>query len=103
MQFSSFALLAILASAANALTDNVPTSPATALTYTVNLFNGVNNTAATVGRPAIPMLAGGRKNMCAGSARCTNSQGFRDQCRDAYFKIDIDTVYTAEGTYVDLL
>ncbi|KFY50731.1 hypothetical protein V496_09206 [Pseudogymnoascus sp. VKM F-4515 (FW-2607)] len=103
MQLSSFTLLAILASAANALADNVPASPATALTHTVNLFNGVNNTVATVGRPAIPMLAGGRKNMCAGSSRCTNKQGFRDECRAAYIKIDPDVVYTTDGTYVDIL
>lgn len=103
MQFSSFALLAILASAANALTDSVPASPENALAHTVNLFNGVNITAVTIGRPGMAMLAGGRKNMCAGSSRCTNQQGFRDQCKEAYMKVDPDSVYTTDSKYVDLL
>ncbi|KFY12630.1 hypothetical protein V491_06714 [Pseudogymnoascus sp. VKM F-3775] len=58
MHLSAFALLAILTSA-NALTDSAPISPINAVTHTVNLFNGVNITTATVGHPDIPMLPGG--------------------------------------------
>ncbi|KFZ20632.1 hypothetical protein V502_03114 [Pseudogymnoascus sp. VKM F-4520 (FW-2644)] len=97
MQFSTFALWAILASAVNALTNIPPVSLADAQIHTVNLFNGVNTTTATVGRPGMAMLAGGRKNMCAGSVRCTNEQGFRDECRTAYTKIDVDVVYTTDS------
>jgi hypothetical protein len=102
MQLSSIALLAILASATNALTESAPVCPLNAVSHTVTLFNGVNTTTATVGHPDIPMLAGGRKNMCAGSAYCTNKQGFRDECREAYFKVDPDSVYATDGKYVYL-
>lgn len=102
MQLSSFTLLAILASATNALTESAPVSPINAVTHTVNLFNGVNTTTATVGYPDIPMLPGGRVNMCAGSAYCSNKQGFRDECKEAYFKVDPDSVYTTDGKYVYL-
>lgn len=101
MHLSAFALLAILNSA-NALTDSDPISPINAVSHTVNFFNGVNITTATVGHPDIPMLPGGRKNMCAGSAFCNNGQGFRDECMTAFSKLE-DVVYTAEGKYVDIL
>ncbi|KFY06993.1 hypothetical protein V492_07550 [Pseudogymnoascus sp. VKM F-4246] len=98
MQLSSFALLAALASA-NALTNSVPVSPMDAVSHTVNLFNGVDVITATVGHPDIstlPIPAGG-KNMCAGSAFCNNGQPFRDQCEEAFYKIQ-NVVYTTGGT-----
>lgn len=101
MHLSAFALLAILTSA-NALTNSAPISPINAVSHTVNLFNGVNTTMTTVGHPDIPMLAGGGKNMCAGSALCNNGQPFRDQCAEAFGKVQ-DVVYTVDGKYVDIL
>ncbi|KFX95876.1 hypothetical protein O988_05580 [Pseudogymnoascus sp. VKM F-3808] len=98
MKLSSFALLAILASTLHAL-PNAPVSRANALTSTVNLFNGVDTTTVTVAQTntSTELLPEGTlENMCRGSVRCTNKQWFRDQCMEAYYKLE-HTVYSADG------
>lgn len=40
--------------------------------------------------------------MCAGSAYCNNGQPLRDQCAEAFGKVQ-DVVYTVDGKYVDIL
>ncbi|KFY30884.1 hypothetical protein V493_01583 [Pseudogymnoascus sp. VKM F-4281 (FW-2241)] len=95
MHLSAFVALAILA-CANALANSVPESPMDAISHTVNLFNGVSTNPTIVGNPDTPVIPMGPRNMCSGSALCTNKQKFRDQCYEAYTKLN-NIVYTTNG------
>lgn len=71
-----------------------------ALTETIMLSNGTMTVAVEVesreGLDERSIL--GRSSVdCKGSALCSNSLGFRDQCLSAYSKIE-DTIYTTGGT-----
>lgn len=70
-----------------------------ALTETIMLSNGTMTVAVEVeaSESLDERAILGRSSVdCKGSSRCTNSQGFKDQCRDAYSKIE-DTTYTTGG------
>lgn len=86
----SIQVLALLAGIASAFP-----SPS-ALTETIMLSNGTMTVAVEVESSEVldkrAILARSSVD-CKGSSRCTNSQGFKDQCRAAYSRIE-DTIYT---------
>lgn len=68
-------------------------------TETVLLSNGTMTVAVEVesGEALDERAIFGRSSVdCKGSGRCTNNQGFKDQCLSAYSKIE-DTTYTSGG------
>lgn len=70
-----------------------------ALTETIMLSNGTMTVAVEVESREVlneRVILARSSVDCKGSSRCTNSQGFKDQCRDAYSKIE-DTTYTTGG------
>jgi hypothetical protein len=89
MHFSITTVLAILASTAYAI-------PVESL-ETINLHNGNGTSAVTIGVPnvgASKLL--GVRNPCSGSSLCSNSQGFKNDCQNAYYHLE-QTTYKSGG------
>jgi hypothetical protein len=83
MLFSATTIVAILASVASAIPAEGP--------VTLNLHNGSAISTVTVGERSLSPGLEARTNFCSGSARCSNSQGFKNDCQAAYYNLEATT------------